>query len=110
MPGAGESCYPFWAFARSSDADVQLLHRDRRRLFAQLLRRPRRPGQADDARDEECRLGAADGAEPAGEQTAERAGAVEGIEVDADDAAAQVVGCREHLRGRIIGIYFYAFN
>src|SRR6266536_3296038 len=47
-----------------------------------------RGDKAGDPGDDEGELGAALGAKPAGKESAERACAVEGIEVDADDPAA----------------------
>ena len=57
----------------------------------------REPGRA---RDGEAELRAADLAEPAGEQAADRREAREGPQVEADDAAAQVVG-RAELQDRV---------
>ena len=61
------------------------------RAAAEALRRHHRSRQADDAGDGERELRSAPRTEPAGEQPPERARAVEGIEVEADDAAAQPV-------------------
>src|SRR5438034_4727123 len=56
---------------------------------AQSLRCYRGAGKADEAGDEERELRPALRAEPAGEQAAERARSVEGVEVEPDDATAQ---------------------
>src|SRR5436190_22851853 len=66
---------------------------------AEPLRGNRRAGEPDDAGNEERELRAADGAQPAGEQSAEWPGAVERVEVEADHPPAQPVGSRELHRG-----------
>src|SRR6185312_13290916 len=87
--------------------------RPSRRIGSSVLRlvraaaggEPRRPAEterchgdgddADQARDREGELGAARGAEPAGQDPGDGARAVEGVEVEADHPAAQAVGSGE---------------
>src|SRR4051794_11927214 len=69
--------------------------RARPRVYAaEAVRGNAGAGEAEDPGDEEGKLGPTGRAKPADEEAAERAGAVESVEVDADDPAAEPVGRR----------------